>query len=238
MRDGDFELAAFDSGTRRGRCVVESPWKSWGIEASTFSDPSNHALALSRFQIADGEARLYGKENAGRWGFVRYVQGDVWGGTNCGPIPWNRAVDATLSSHATIELRVVRERSALTSQFASWLMFAVNLWFSSPAFPPGKDKQRRKPLVMDLIFHHQCNSPFCGPRHYVDEAAHHYQESVGTTPYRQWVKLEIPVGRHLEAALTRFDLPKEGVSLHQIEVLIELRHAEGAMRIDDFQLWQ
>jgi len=238
VRDGDFELPAFDSGTRKQRCVVEAARGAWGIEASTFSDRSNHALALSRFQIAGGEAHLYGEESDGRWGFVRYVQGDVWGGTNCGPIPWNRAIDVALSPDATIELRVFREKSKLTSRLSSWLMFAVNLWFSAPSFPPGKDKQHKKPLVMDLIFHHQCNSPFCGPRHYVDEAAHHYQESVGTASFREWVTLEIPVGRHLRAALERFDLPGEGVSLQQVEVLIELRHAEGAMRIDDFQLWQ
>src|SRR5262245_53598096 len=88
LRNGDFELTKYDSGDLTSACTVAAPWgsNSWGIEGSTFSDPNDHTLAGARFVENGHQGYLYGREDSGRWGFVRFIQGNLWGGTNCGDV--------------------------------------------------------------------------------------------------------------------------------------------------------
>ncbi len=243
LRDPGFELAPFDSGNRAGECLVQAPWgnRSWGIEASTFSDPKDHGLDAARFVASGHQAYFYGKETSGRWGFVRYLQGNLWGGTNCGATPWNTPEPlATYGRDITISLDVYRDRAELLSWTGSWVMLAVNVWFSAPELPEaGGDANGRKPIVMDLIFHHECNWPGCGYRNYVDAAAYHYQAFIDEAPERSWKTMSIPLQKHLQAAFQAFHIPEaaqRNLKLHQLEFLVELHHGEGAATFDNFRL--
>src|SRR5262249_55886458 len=183
----DFSLGAFDNGNLNEACTQLAPWgDSWGIDAETFTSPDTHALAGARFLVYDrgggnDAAYFYGKESDGRWGFVRYIQGDMWGGGNCGPIAWHRfAPVPTHGRSVHMHLSLYRDTTQLLTSSQSWIMFAINVWFSSPDMPkPGGDKLGRKPLVMDLAFHHECNMSGCKLRNYEDDSAYHYQALVG-----------------------------------------------------------
>ena len=87
-----FKLPAYEPGNQYNSCFIAAPWgaQSWGLLASTFTGPLNHTLDAARFALFPNhaDAYLYGKDLTGRWGSVRYIQGDVWGGSHCGTIPW------------------------------------------------------------------------------------------------------------------------------------------------------
>lgn len=244
LRDSSFELAPMDTGNIADACSVLAPWgnRSWGAEASTFSDSTTHAIDGARFASTGHQVYFYGKEMSGRWGFVRYVQGSMWGATNCGPIPWN--VPAPLETYGhelTFELDVYRDASDRLSTFLpSWTLVAINLWFSTPDMPePGRDKNRRKPLVMDLAVYNDCNWPFCGLRNFTDDDAYHYQAQVGEAPLNAWGHISFTLSEHLAKAIEAFDLPEAAartMKLYQVEFLIELHHAEASASFDNFRL--
>ncbi|MGA1869873.1 MAG: Ig-like domain-containing protein [bacterium] len=242
--DGDFELALIDTGSRENECYIDAPWDniSWGIEGSTFSDPTNHAIDMSQFTSCGHKGYLYGKEESGKWGLVRYIQGDVWGGTHCGPIAWNRpAPILTIEKDITLEIDIYRDINNLLSS-DSWVMFAVNIWLSSHQLPEGTDINGRKPIVMDLLFYHDCNWSGCGIGHFEDDDAFHYQVLIGETPYKQWHSWSIGLNEHIQEVLN-YQWPsgsiayvKETLKLYQLEFVIELKNAEGAANIDNFFL--
>lgn len=245
LRDGDFAIPTFDTGNIDGSCTMLAPNgdRSWGVEAATFSVPEDRTIDTARF-LSNGESGyLYGLENRGRWGFVRYIQGDVWGGGNCGPIVWNTFEPvATAGRDIRIDLQVYPDTEKLFTENDSWIMFAVNLWFSSPDLPlEGGDLNGRKPLVMDLILDHACTMPGCAYGHKESESAYHYQASVvseAPTP-GTWNPVSMDVSEHLAQAVEHFELPAaaaESLKLYQVEFVIELYRAEGAASIDDFVL--
>jgi len=131
-------------------------------------------------------------------------------------------------------------------------MPAVNLWFSSPAFPAGGDKHGRKPLVLDLALDHSCNIPDCELRHFDDADAFHYQRFIRYKKYKDrarcndrpgWRCYTIPLNGLIRNALTR-DWELSGhianagstLRLYQLDFLIELHNAEGAASIDNVRL--
>ena len=243
LRDSAFGLAALDTGNIDAACTMLAPWggESWGVEAATFSDPDDRTIDTARF-IATGEnGYLYGLETRGRWGFTRFIQGDVWGGGNCGAIPWHRFEPIAIAGEElSIDLDLYRDTSNLFATDDSWIMFAVNLWFSSPDLPQaGDDLNGRKPLVMDLVLHHECTIADCGLETRESETAYHYQAVVGEAPLREWRHASIALAPHIEAALAHFDLPPEAqatLALYQAEVVIELHRAEGAASVDNVVL--
>lgn len=243
LRDGAFDLSPVDTGNIDAACTMLAPWGagSWGAEAATFSDPEDHTIDTARF-IGTGEnGYLYGLETRGRWGFVRFIQGDVWGGGNCGGIPWHRFDPiATAEKDLRIELDIYRDTNNLFTTDDSWIMFAVNLWFSSPDLPDaGGDVNQRKPLVMDLVLHHECTMEGCVLENKESAEAYHYQAVVDEAPLREWRAVSIPLASHIEAALAHFDLPpaaRASLALYQAEVVVELHRAEGAASIDNVVL--
>src|SRR4051812_27875345 len=82
-----FDLPKYESGDIVSSCVNGAPWgeRAWGTTAATFSDPDVHTIDGARFRTFGGVGYLFGKEASDRMGFVRFVQGDVWGGSYCGP---------------------------------------------------------------------------------------------------------------------------------------------------------
>lgn len=88
----NFDMSELDTGNIVETCFVDAPWgsQSWGVEASSFLDTNNNQLDAARFRAYGNRAYLYGRETAGSWGFARFVQGDIWGGSNCDqPIRWH-----------------------------------------------------------------------------------------------------------------------------------------------------
>jgi hypothetical protein len=253
---GRFRLAAFDTGRLSNVCFIKAPWgrRSWGIEASTFSDPRNHRLARARFtRRRTGAVHLSGMDTNSRWGFVRFVQGDVWGRSHCGTIPW-RVPPAlrTIGRQLVLEVDYRRESGRLLTPRNSWLMPAVNLWFSSPALPTGGDKTGHKPIVMDLAFEYRCNIPGCKLGSFEDVHAFHYQRFL---PYRRfadrprcigrpaWRCYSIPLNGLIRNAL-RHDWKPSGpiagarrsLNLYQLDVLIEFYNSRGSASIDNVRL--
>jgi len=254
--DGRFRLPSYDSGRLSRVCFIKAPWgrNSWGIEASTFSDPRNHRLQRARFFRRHAPAAyLSGMDSNSRWGFVRYVQGDVWGRSHCGRIPWRvpRPL-GTSGRQLVLEVDYRRESARLLTSRDSWLMPAVNLWFSSPALPAGGDKTGNMPLVMDLAFEYRCNIPGCKLGSFQDVHAFHYQRFL---PYRRyadrarcegrpaWRCYSIPLNGLIRNAL-RHDWKPSGpitrarhsLRLYQLDVLIEFYNSRGAASIDNVRL--
>ena len=242
--NGDFELPVIDTGNVGGQCYIYAPWgnTSWGVEGYTFSDPENHTITWSRFRSSGHEGYLYGKEESGKWGLVRYIQGDVWGGSYCGIIPWNIPSPLPIDGkNISLNMDIFRDTNSLLSSSDSWIMFAVNIWFSSPELPGGNDISGHKPLVMDLIFYHQCNWTGCGYGVFEDNDAFHYQVFIGETPYG-WKSWSIPLNDYIQRALDyqwtsgSIAHSKDTLKIYQIEFLIELKNSEGAATIDNFFL--
>lgn len=253
-----FSLPAYDSGNQTDSCFIAAPWGpgSWGLEGSTFTDPLNHALEGSRFAIfpQKAEAYLYGKDSTGRWGSVRFRQGDVWGGSHCGSIPWHVPRPLRVRNRTIVlKLDYFPDLRNLLTANDSWVMPAINLWFSSPGFPAGGDKLGRKPLVLDLAVDHSCNIPGCGLRSFEDAAAFHYQRLVRyKKKYRDrarcrnrpgWRCYTIPLNGIIRTALSRQWELSGGIAhaasmlrLYQLDALIELHNAEGAASIDNVRI--
>jgi hypothetical protein len=243
LRDSAFDLAQMDTGNIDAACTMRAPWgaASWGVEAATFSDPEDRTLDTARFMATGENGYLYGLETQGKWGFARFIQGDVWGGGNCGPIPWYRFDPiATDRDELWMDLDVYRDTSNLFTDDDSWIMLAVNLWFSSPDLPEaGGDINGRKPLVMDLVVYYQCTIAGCGLENKESDSAYHYQAVVGEAPLAEWSHVSFSLAPHIEAALAAFDIPADvrpSLALYQAEVLVELHRSEGAASIDNVVL--
>lgn len=232
--DGDFDLEPFETEGIREQLFIDAPWgdQSWGIEGASFDKENpSHAISGANFISWGNEGYLYGKEEAGYWSFVRYIQGDVWGGTYQGAVPWYVPPPLeTYNKKLMLYLDIQRDTNLFLTEDESWQMFAINIWLNAPDFP--------KPLVLDLIFYHDCNWPECNWGSFEDEDAYHYQTFIGETPYRQWQSWRIPLHEHIQEALTTFDLSANApqTKLHQLEFVIELKHAEGAAIIKNFFL--
>lgn len=231
---GDFDFRPFDTGNIHGQFFVDAPWgrDSWGIEASSFDkDNPNHTISGARFASWGHGVYLYGKENEGYWSLVRYVQGDAWGGTYTGPVPWHVPDPlSTYHKNLVLYLDTYRDTSNMLSSSESWNMFAINIWLNSPHLS--------KRIVLDLVFYQDCNWAGCGLAHYEDENAYHYQVVIGETPHKEWKSWKISLSDHIQHAIEEFELQdaQNSLDIHQLEYVIELKNAEGAAMINNFYL--
>jgi len=253
---GGFGVRNYDSGTLSNQCFINAPWgpSSWGVEGSTFSDPVNHRLESSRFARRQaGNAYLNGIDAEGRWGFVRFVQGDVWGRSHCGAIPWLKPAPLnTAGRQLVLEVDYRRESAMLLTTGNSWLMPAVNLWFSSPALPRGGDKTGHKPLVMDLAFGYNCNIPGCKLGSFEDANGFHYQRFLPYQLYEDrarctgrpnWRCYTVPLNGMIQDALRHswsgsgpVTAASRSFSLYQFDVLIEFYNSRGSASIDNAKI--
>ena len=244
--DGDFEIQAVDTGIQQKTCYNNSPWgnNSWGLEGSTFSDQSNFTIDNAKFISSDGNIFLYGKDESNKWGLVKLTQGNIWGGTNCGPITWYCPSPLlTYNKELVIEIDIKRELNKLLAD-ESWIMFAINVWFSSNELPSGSDINSRKPLVMDLILYHDCNWQGCIIQNFEDSDAFHYQTKIGETPYQKFQTWSISLSEHITKALNyQWDSGSinhviDSLKLYQLDFVIEVKNAEGSAIIDNFVVKQ
>ncbi len=209
---------------------------SWGIQGRTFKPPPDGPLGWQRYICSGNSLYMYGKEERGRWGFVRCIQGDVWGGLRRPPnrVSWHTPRPLSILNRSLrVKLDFYNDTSRLGRSGKPWLMHAINVWVSSPSFPlNGKDRNGKKPLVLDLAFYHSGGSLHS----HQSAVAYHFQESVGNTPAKQRRAFHFNLSQYIQRALRHFRLPQTDVKLYQLEFLIELKHAEGAAKITDFEL--
>lgn len=259
--NGDFSLPRSPQigGNLEETCFSLAPWgaDSWGVEAGSFNS-ANQTLTAARFAQFGENLYLYGKQQNApddfSLGLVRAVQGNVWQDrTLCdAPIPWYIPEPLPLQNDLQLALDYRLDTANLLAVDSAWMMVAVNVWLSSPEFPPGADGRGRKPLVLDLVLYHACNTPGCHLEHFEDEAAFHYQKIVSDNQLRLGHALEwrAALAPHVQDALlseyacrdeqcTGFPagLSLDALHLYQLEFVIELRNAEGAALIDNFHLF-
>lgn len=246
--DGDFSLAPFDTGVLQDRCDSLTPWGSgsWGAEYATFRGSFNSGLTAARFRCSGEDAYLYGKNlQPGRaWGYVRYVQGDVWGGGACGQRSHYLPVPEPLRGRRVIvELDCLLDTARLLTPQDSWILVAVNLWLSGPSLPPGKDRLGRKPVVFDLYIHQQANM-LEPPVAHESEAAFHVPVRLQPLEKGRWCGWRVDVTEQLNAALERTfrnserapGMRLEDLTLYQVDFVLELVNAEAAATIDNFRI--
>jgi hypothetical protein len=243
-------MSELDTGNIVETCFVDAPWgsQSWGVEASSFLDTNNNQLDAARFRAYGNRAYLYGRETAGSWGFARFVQGDIWGGSNCDqPIRWHVPEPLPVADRQLyIDMRALRDITELSED--GWIMFAINVWLHSDYLPDtGGVREDNKPLVIDLALYQDCNFEGCSLNNFESESAFHYQVLLDRqAPAYEWQEWEIDLTRVIEDAVA-YEWPGENppswdvdsLKLYQLDVLVELRNAEGALTVDRLALrWQ
>lgn len=248
--DGNFErFEPVDTGLILGDCTNIAPWgsDSWGLNAATFNRTDDrHALEGARFRIVQDErgrhAAIFAKESVGtRMGFARFIQGNTFGGTHCGPALWRSpAPEPTWGRRLALQIDVKAEESTkftertLIFNGTSHVMMAFNVWLRSPALP--------KRLVMDLAVRHECNwgLPPCGPQSQETDGSFHYITRVGeNAQLGRWERRTIDLSRHIDAAAARFAFSPEvrqSLAIEQVEFLVEVMDGQGSVHFDDVTL--
>lgn len=247
--DGDFSLPVFDSGLLKEGCNSLAPWgnRSWGFAYATFKGSFDHVLTVTRFKSSGWDAYLYGKDiHPGRaWGYVRFVQGDIWGCGDCGSRQYFIPPPGSLHNRRVLlNLDCIIDTAKLLTHNDSWVMAAVNIWLSGPGMPPGKDCLGRKPLVIDLYIYHESNMGNIVPQQ--DEFAFHVpialkpailgeksSWSADITPQlTQAVQTNFPGLKQLGPARPQL----ADLKIYQLDFVLEMVNAEAAATIDNFNL--
>jgi hypothetical protein len=214
---------------------------SWGIQGRTFQPSPDSGLDGQRYSYSSSGLYMYGKEEQGRLGFVRCIQGDVWGGLHrpSNRVPWHTPLPLPIHGKTLmVGLDFYNDTSRLSHTSNAWIMFAINVWVSAPSFPKAdNDRNGKKPLVLDLAFFHASHGG-AQLRSHESGVAYHYQTLVGNTPEKQGHCYFFNLSRYIEQALRAFSLWSQptDAKLYQLEFLIELKNAEGAAKISHFCL--
>lgn len=248
--DAEFSLPAMDTGVVYETCASKAPWgpSSWGVEHGSFQGAFNFNLSSARFRNNGDHAYLFGKNlQPGRvWGCVRYVQGDIWGASSCGPRQYHIPKPQPLrGKHLILELNCLLDTANLLTPQDSWIMAATNLWLSGAILPAGKDREGRKPLVIDLyIYNHSNMLPHPIARE--SEDAFHLPLELQRAEIGHWGSWRIDLKTPLEEAIAK-GFPElyqrktgenilDDLSLYQLDFVLELVNAEAAATIDNFRL--
>lgn len=240
LADPLLALPAWDSGQIVHACRAEAPWgnASWGVEAASFLDEDAEASAdrtidLARVSVQNGAARIAAADVNGRWAFARVIQGDVWGGTSCGPVPWNRIEPILVArQRLTLDFDACLESSALRSAVGSWILAGANVWLSGPTLPArGEDRNGRKPLVLDLMVHHRSSMIGTSDGSHESAVAYHYQTSVAEAPPGRWTHVALDLTREVRAAAARFGLERSWneLAIGQVELVVEVHDAAATL---------
>lgn len=246
---GDFSLDTFDTGNITQCCNSLAPWgaSAWGIEYATFQNAHDHRLTAARFKNSGWDAYLYGKNlRPGRaWGYVRYIQGNIWGNGHCGPRRHFSPSPSPLNNRRVIlNLDCILDTATLLTPADSWILAAVNLWLSGPAMPPGNDRLGRKPLVIDFYIFHQSTMKTIASHE--DEFAFHVPVPLKPAVIGKKFSWRTDITQHLVNAV-QTDFPGlkrlgaarptlEDLKIYQMEFVLELVNAESAATIDNFIL--
>jgi len=252
-RDPGFDFMPFDSGNLENGCFLYAPYadKSWGAEAAVFAGADDHAISSARFRASGKDAYLYGKniKSDNAWGFVRYTQGDIMGGSFCGPQYFAKPQPTILArQRLVLEFDLFLDQARLLKHCSSWVMVAVNIWFTSSAFPSGIDSTGHKPLVLDLYVHHQ-SSIASAPQAHESEKAFHFPWRLSPATEGRWKSWHIDLTDIVVHAL-QHDFPSfvererrnqarpkyRDLELRQLDMVLELVNAEAAVTVDNLRL--
>ncbi len=239
--DSEFSLTPIDTAISNWS-LVSAPWgnESWGINAESFSNPANRAVGGARFVSWGHEGYVFLRENRGELAFARYVQGSVWGGNNFGAVPWG-LFDPVAMEGASVRISfdVWNNGSRKIGTFDYWELLGLNVWFSSPNFPAGTDRNGRKPLVMDLVVANRHLPGLSGLSHFESGVAYHYQIALTRAEQGRWVHYDFELGPILQDAFNHFSFDadaRRGVALYQAEFVLEARDLEASALVDNFQV--
>jgi hypothetical protein len=242
LANGDFAIAPWDSGTLQNYSLEHAPWgaASWGAAAAVFDDGDNHAMGFVRAATFDDIGYLFGQEDRGKFGFVRFVQGDMWGGGYFGPIQWQKFEPVPIADKRVVmSFDVYLGDHEPVGEGRHWILQGLNVWVSGPNMVAGPDKLGRKPLVMDLVVENECSESGCGLDHFEDASAYHYQVSVARPPHRQWAHVDVNITAHVLAAWNVFALPESAradLALYQAEYVVELSRMKASALVDNISL--
>ena len=238
LADPSFAAPPWDSGDLAGVCLAAAPWggAAWGVEAASFLDAdgesdTDRSIDRARLVLADGTALLSAEDASGHWSFARFIQGDVWGGSSCGPVSWNRFAPIAVSDRdLRLDFDVCMVDSELDSIVGSWILVGANVWATAPALP--------KPLVLDLMVHHRTSMLGTRDGSHENDLAYHYQVTVAAARPTGWTHVSIDLSRALRAATERFGLRRawSDLAIHQVELVAEVHHARAAARVDNVTL--
>jgi len=248
LADGEFALPDWDSGTLANSSLEHAPWgpKSWGAAAAVFDDGTNHSVGYVHAATIDERGYLFAQEDRGKFGFIRFVQGDMWGGGYFGPIPWKQFEPVQLTAlarreqkHVMMSFDVYLGDHEPVGEGRHWILQGLNVWLSGPNMPAGPDKLGRKPLVMDLVIENECSEAGCGLRNFSEDNAYHYQMSIAKPAHRVWTHVDVNISAHLAAAWNAFDLPEsalDGLAVYQAEYVVELSLMKASALVDNIAL--
>lgn len=252
---GSFEIPTSWEGTRGENEEFEDiPWGEdyWGLHAYSWWESEIYDLSYFIFAnywsdtILDGHSLVMeGHEKDGRWGTVTCIQGDIWNWKDrFGEKMWNVPLPIStyhVEKDLTIEIDVRRLHSASLAEPGEddRIMYAINVWLSSPELPliPDKTPPQNKPLVLDLIFYLGEGDK---AQSFADDYAYHYQVELPECPIDPGVDthVTIPLTAYIYNALSHFDILYAADTLHlyQLEFLLETQRAYAACGIDNFYL--
>ena len=247
LADPVFAVTPWDSGDRSGSCLSAAPWgdTGWGVEAASFFDAAgreggDRTIDGARLAVSGGAAQFSASDASGRWAFARFIQGDVWGGTSCGPVSWNRFAPIPVANQELrLDFDVCLQGGTLDSIVGGWILVGVNVWVSAPTMPErGRDRHGRKPLVLDLMVHHRTSMIGTRDGSHDNDLAYHYQVAVAEAPPGRWTHVSIDLARELRAAVEHFGLQGawDDLTIEQVELVAEVHHASAAARVDDVSL--
>lgn len=232
--DSRFALLAANTGNiqRENYSAAPAGGNSWGLQGRTFR-PEDGYIDWQRYVSDGGGLYIYGKEERGRLGFVRCIQGTLWG-THAA---WNVPPPLPISGRTLIvELDLYIDTASFGRSGDPWVMHAINVWVSAPSFPAGRDRNGRKPLVLDLAFFHSARSGRL--MSHESDVAFHYQELVERLGEHERKSYRLDLSRYIGRAIAHFPALSGATDaqLYQLEFVIELKNAEGAVKIANFRL--
>lgn len=241
LADSSFDLPPFDTGNLLDVCTMQAPAgsASWGVSGASVGAPGERTLNTARFASGGSDGYLYGYHDGEQLGYVRYVQGHVTGMGECGPVAWNRFEPIAIGTRpGRLSVDVLRD-TANRFGAASVVRMTVVVWLSSPDLAvAGIDLNGKKPLGLELSVFEDCAPAGCEAESVEDEIAYRYRAAVADLPDRVATEVEIDLQPTIAAAVGHFGLDAAAATLaiYQVELDIELFHAEGAATIDDFVL--
>ena len=219
-------------------------------------------FALSDSMLDGHSLVMEGHETEGKWGTVTCVQGDVWNWKNIFPEKmWNEPIpisyldDEQEFKDLIIEIDVRRLYNGSLAEPGEddRIMYAIDVWLSSPELPLIPNKTQTKPLVLDIIFYLGEDDK---AESFVDDYGYHYQVKLPECPIESHVdtSITIPLTAYIYNALREgyinwadpeprpiyyienVDRVEETLRLYQLEFLLEVQRAYAACAIDNFYL--
>ena len=205
---------------------------SWGLRGYAWDTstlalyPITECAFFSKGIPNDYDVWLYGKDDSGGIGVVTLIQGWVWQSSSP-PAGWYLFSPQSVSNvtNMTVQAWIIHRGGPYPETKTDMLRNGiVDIWM--------RDESSGKILMMDLLFFGHSNS-------WKDDNIYHYAANVADVPEDTWTEVEVNVDDYIdhaiaEAANEGMPFEKKNLKIYQVEILEELRHAWGELRIGSF----